>query len=115
MKRDFGLRIADLEIGIWDLEIGNWKLEFGIWKNLETGIWNLEIRNWNWEIGIWSSDFAKVVEYGTGMMYQDLNNTLVNIFRLGRVVYPRPVGLHTRRWYCTSVKRISFMQSTRRV
>jgi hypothetical protein len=101
MKRDFGLRIADLEIGIWDLE--------------KFGNWNLEIRNWNWEIGIWSSDFAKVVEYGTGMMYQDLNNTLVNIFRLGRVVYPRPVGLHTRRWYCTSVKRISFMQSTRRV
>jgi hypothetical protein len=37
MKRDFGLRIADLEIGIWDLEIGNWNLGFGkIWK-LEFG------------------------------------------------------------------------------
>jgi hypothetical protein len=112
MKRDFGLRIADLEIGIWDLEIGNWNLGFGkIWK-LEFGIWKLEIGIGKLEFGV-----RILGKCGIWNRYDvpGLEQHSRQYFQVGKGGLPPPLELHTRRWYCTSVKRISFMQSTRRV
>jgi hypothetical protein len=55
--------LADCGIGIWDWEFGNWNLEWG----LEFGI------------GIWN--------------YLSGDGTVAKDTRLGRVVYPRTVGL----------------------
>ncbi|HEY7786537.1 MAG TPA: hypothetical protein VIB00_17535, partial [Pyrinomonadaceae bacterium] len=54
-----------MEFGIWNLEIGIWNLEFGIWELFGIG---------NWELLSGDGALAKNI-------------------RLGRVVYPRPVGL----------------------
>jgi hypothetical protein len=76
-KYSFDLRIADrgIGIGIWNLGIGNWDLGF---------------RNSDFEFGIWNGE----LEFGIGIWnYLSGDGTVAKDTRLGRVVYPRTVGL----------------------